>query len=429
MGAKTGGEKMSCYLDIISSIISIFLCFQFGKSIFTKWEKNNLLFYIATAGIIIIKIEIIFFHIPILNLISSCLMIPMVLKCGHKCNLTFLFEYSAVIMFLTLTSDICSNVLVSVIHKQTISYTISERNLSLYRHVLDWLIQMIFIRITIILLRKKQTNNNKWFEILLYILLIGFETGTFIFISAMVESNKYGFYIFFLMLGFFIMDLYIILLLNKIASSRITEQELKLMQQQSEMQLQMYSTLQNKYELSRSIAHDIERHIRSLKQLKTDSSLYQYDEYEKNLRDIAKKLNPTFQNQNIMLSIILNTVNEKASEEHITLNLEVNDFSLKFMRDIDITTIFSNLFDNAIEACSHLPLENRKINFILRKKINLVILRISNPCVIDKKEVIFGIGLKNIQEVVNKYNGVMKIEDENNIFSVAITLCLDEEVE
>ena len=61
--------------------------------------------------------------------------------------------------------------------------------------------------------------------------------------------------------------------------------------------------------------------------------------------------------------------------------------------------------------------------------MNLVILRISNPCVIDKKEVIFGIGLKNIQEVVNKYNGIMKIEDENNIFSVAITLCLDEEVE
>lgn len=353
----------------------------------------------------------------------------MVLKCGHKCNISSLVAYSAIIMFLTLTSDVSSNALVSIANKQTITYTISENNLTLYRHGLDWLIQIILMRITIISLRKKQTSSNKLSEILLYTLLIGFETGTFIFVSVTAKNNKYGFYIFFLMLGYFILDLYIIMLLSKLASSRIAERELELMHQQSEMQLQMYSALQNKYELSRSVAHDIEKHIRSLKLLTVNASQQQTDAYVTDLRTIAQRLNPTFQNQNMMLAIILNTVHEKSEKEEIVLNLEANDFSLKFMRDMDITTLFSNLFDNAIEACTHLPVERRKINFVLRKKLNLVILRISNPCINDEKEVVFGIGLKNVQEVVNKYNGIMEIDIENGIFNSAITICLDEEVE
>lgn len=383
----------------------------------------------ATIVVIISKIGIIFFHMPILNLVSSCIMIPMVLKCGHKCRISSLLAYSAIIMFLTLTSDVSSNALVSIANKQTITYTISENNLTLYRHGLDWLIQVMLMQITIILLRKKKTNSNKCFEILLYTLLIGFETGTFIFVSVIAKNNKYGFYIFFMMLGYFILDLYIILLLSKIASFRIAEQELQLMHQQSEIQLQMYSALQNKYELSRSVAHDIEKHIRSLKILTENASQQQTEAYVSDLKTIAQRLNPTFQNQNMMLAIILNTVHEKAAKEEIILNLEANDFSLKFMRDMDITTLFSNLFDNAIEACTHLPVEKRKINFVLRKKLNLVILRISNPCINEEKEVIFGIGLKNVQEVVNKYNGIMEIDIENGIFNSAITICLDEEVE
>lgn len=421
--------NLNYYLDAVSSVLNAFLCFQFGKSLFTKEEKHDLLFYTATICVVIAKIGIIFFHIPLLNLISSCIMIPMILKCSHKCSISSLFAYSAIVMFLTLTSDVCSNALVSIVNRQTISYTVSESNLSLYRHGLDWLMQIILMRITIILLRKKQTSSNKWSEILLYTLLIGFETGTFIFVSVTAKNNRYGFYVFFLMIGYFILDLYIILLLSKLASSRIAEQELQLMHQQSEMQLQMYSALQNKYELSRSVAHDIEKHIRSLKLLTENASKQQSDAYITDLRTIAKRLNPTFQNQNTMLAIILNTVKERASKEEITIDLEINDFSLKFMRDMDITTLFSNLFDNAIEACSQLPIESRKINFILRKKLNLVILRISNPCITEEKEVVFGIGLKNVQEVVNKYNGVMEIDVENDVFNAAITICLDEEVE
>lgn len=429
MEIETGGMKLNYYLDAISLLINAFLCFQFGKSLFVKAEKHNVFLNIAISGVIVIKAVILSFHIPILNLISTCIMIPMILKCGHKCRVSSLFAYSAIVMFLIITSDVCSNALVAIINRQTISYIVSESNLSLYRHGLDWLMQVILMRITIILLRKKQTNSNKWSEILLYTLLIGFETGTFIFASITAQNNKYGFYLFFLMLGYFILDLYIFLLLSKLASSRIAEQELQLMHQQSEMQLQMYSALQNKYELSRSVAHDIEKHIRSLKLLTENSSKQQSDAYVTDLRTIAKRLNPTFQNQNTMLAIILNTVKERASKEEIILNLEVNDFPLKFMRDMDITTLFSNLFDNAISACSQLPVEKRKINFVLRKKLNLVILRISNPCITEEKEVVFGIGLKNVQEVVNKYNGVMEIAVEDDVFNAAITICLDEEVE
>lgn len=138
------------------------------------------------------------------------------------------------------------------------------------------------------------------------------------------------------------------------------------MQQQETLQLQMYQELQKKYNETREISHDINRHIVSLKTLIDNSSNKQAEKYLSELTEESNRLHPVIKNQNSMLEIILNTTFAKCNKNNIELKLNIEDFPMKFISDMDMTTIFSNLLDNAIDACMEISKSQRKIRVIIR---------------------------------------------------------------
>jgi sensor histidine kinase regulating citrate/malate metabolism len=103
---------------------------------------------------------------------------------------------------------------------------------------------------------------------------------------------------------------------------------------------------------------------------------------------------------------------------------------------MDVCTIFSNIIDNAIEACDKIDssnilktikieskyidnfciilIENTKINEIIQKR-NLFVTSKKNPYV-------HGIGLKNIKKTVKKYLGEVVINYSENKFIVKIMI-------
>lgn len=52
---------------------------------------------------------------------------------------------------------------------------------------------------------------------------------------------------------------------------------------------------------------------------------------------------------NRTLNLIINDKMLKAKENGINLECKIGDINIDFMKDIDITTIFENLLDNALE--------------------------------------------------------------------------------
>lgn len=102
----------------------------------------------------------------------------------------------------------------------------------------------------------------------------------------------------------------------------------------------------------------------------------------------------------------------------------------------DISTILSNLIDNAIEACEKAK-ESKEI-IVEAKCVNQsLILSVSNPTVvksstkfrtIKKDKLNHGIGIRNIERAVKKYDGTMVISNEDNMFTVDVKLTLRENV-
>lgn len=291
--------------------------------------------------------------------------------------------------------------------------------------------QIFLSRASAVIIQSKYNLSIKWHEILFYLLLLLFETLVFASVSSSIQDYMSGQFLIIMMTGFLILDVYIIYILNKVSSSRESEQKILLMQQQELLHLQMYEELRKKYNETCEVAHDINRHISSLKGLIETNQNKQAEKYLSDLSEETVRLKPTIRNQNSMLEIILNTVLTRCEKENIDLKLNVEDFPMTFISDMDMTTIFSNLFDNAIDACLEISKSQRKIYAVLRVQMGLIVFRITNSCRETEPEKLHyrhstkanhsGIGLSNVKKAVEKYDGILNVNQEENQFCVSIT--------
>lgn len=378
---------------------------------------------------------VIFFKISPLNFITGCCMIILTIRLLFICNKSSLFIYAALFAMITLCSDVLSVIIVSIFHKNTISVTMGSTSLAWNHHLWDWLIQIVLTRIAKLLILTKESIKNSWHEIIFYIFLILFEVGIFAYFSYVTHSSSSGFLMLLIMVGFLFLDLYIIYIFNKISHLREKEHQTDLMNQREQMQLQMYNELQKMYRTTCEAAHDINRHVTALKTWISDESDKKAEKYLSDLSNTAKQLQPRIRNQNEILEIILNTVASTCEREQIKLDMDIEDFSMKFISDMDITTIFSNLLDNAVDACMEIENAPKTIQIVLCQKMGLIALRITNTCIYKGEELPqkwhstkknhTGIGLSNVQKTVEKYEGVVSVKTKQEIFQVSVTLPID----
>lgn len=101
---------------------------------------------------------------------------------------------------------------------------------------------------------------------------------------------------------------------------------------------------------------------------------------------------------------------------------------------IDIGILFGNLLDNAIEGCMNCKTGEKIIKILLQYRGNRAIICVQNSAdltkivtkgnklISTKNTYGHGIGLSNINDIVRKYNGMMQIASEDDLFRVNITL-------
>jgi two-component system sensor histidine kinase AgrC len=138
---------------------------------------------------------------------------------------------------------------------------------------------------------------------------------------------------------------------------------------------------------------------------------------------------------NVAVDSLINAKIKRINE--LSINLETSIFleQNNQIEEIDLCIILGNLLDNAIEACEKISLENeKKIQLKIIQIEEYLSIEISNS-IIDKvklekgrsfttkKDKLFhGFGLESIKEIVEKYNGHINYEQEENTFIVNILL-------
>lgn len=234
--------------------------------------------------------------------------------------------------------------------------------------------------------------------------------------------------LFFLRFGYYWLAVFCVLLLiinvyclyfwYEVAKNGELKHRLKLVQQQNELTLQYYEEMEKNYNRSRKIIHDIRNHLNAIEQ----AYKVQDSEYIHDVHGMLNSLGMKFYTDHKMLNIVLNDKLKVLPADDVDCNL--GGIRLSFISDMDITTIFANLLDNAVET---LEGEEKGWMKIRGEQIqDFTVIKISNPCRNaytarkSTKENHQGIGLENVRQALEKYHGEIKIEQENQVFSVTL---------
>ncbi len=214
---------------------------------------------------------------------------------------------------------------------------------------------------------------------------------------------------------------------------------ISIIEKQNKYYEQQLLTINNLNKASKSVKHDYKNHISIIKSLIDNEEFEKLKDYTYDICSKIDNIEKMYFTENIIINSILTFKVDNIKENNINYN-----FNIKIPKDlkishVDITIIISNLLDNAIEACIRdLKTINKHINFSLQLKNNLLIIKCNNTFdgilkktskgIISRKmndiNIDCGIGLFNIENIVKKYDGIMELKYDKQIFNVEITLII-----
>jgi sensor histidine kinase YesM len=201
-----------------------------------------------------------------------------------------------------------------------------------------------------------------------------------------------------------------------------------------QMTAQNYSNLSTLYKKNSSIYHDLKNHMNILHQYLMNNDSSQALAYIESIVEPIRLLDNTVNTENQILDIILNYKLTEATKYDIQVETDIEKIGNVQIRDDDLCSIVSNIFDNAIEACYLVKKSQKWINVVMKKKNNMLIVKVSNSLarkpkvlndlIITSKEDknLHGLGLWSIKTIVNQYEGLLDYNYDDNLFEIIVTL-------
>lgn len=233
----------------------------------------------------------------------------------------------------------------------------------------------------------------------------------------------------------FLNALFMFFLIDKTVIIDETSRKNGVIAQLLDMQQQYYKSIEVSQKEISSIRHDIKNHLQMIVYMLDQKEYDNAKSYINKLYTITNKLSAPLYSGNNMVDIILNKIIIIAKNKDIVLDMNVMLPKNIPIEDTDVCIILGNLLDNAVEACDRMGKdEHKKIEILITKKKGYIFIKISNTFngevhIVNsiyesvKKGIRFcGIGLSNIKNVVDKYEGIMNIKHQNNIFEVGILI-------
>lgn len=323
---------------------------------------------------------------------------------------------------------------------------------------LDLIISSAIILVCVIFYNrlKKFYNKNKYkiyisvaviTNILIFIFLNTFSNKIEDFYEILLENNiEYDKMLSTINLSGFIDSVfpYILLILNIIlvflfvnyVKSEKENAKMQIVNEKLKMQYKYYLDMEENQKKMRQVYHDMNNHIKNIRSMRNNGA--EINEYIDSIEKEVKYNRCTYNTGNTLLDIILFEKNKECLKNEIEFNTLIDFRKCDFIEMIDISSIFSNLIDNAIEACTkiednekrYITLRTASINgyFVIRcensKSKNIYSDRDSKGRFITSKNDKFyhGIGIESIKSSINKYEGDIRIKEEEEKFVVSIYL-------
>lgn len=396
---------------------------------FQEKIKGKKEWIILIAGIVIMafimkncnsNISSLFIYISFILLEGNCL---------FKVPLSKFLIYSFLTMEVLGTLDAMSTVLIEIIVELC-----GKSGLS-FQKIFAFGITVLFIY-GVDKLFRKINQKNKIRISMLYVVLFGIigirNSALLVFFQKVIEEygkNIYKVVFLFVTIGMFL-DMAVILVL--IGLFKVYKEKNNLTIKYLELQNEHYAYLEKREYETKKFRHDIRNHILVLDDLCKKREVEKAEQYIEKMWGRINEVAVSISVNHGIVDAILNQYVNICMDEGISFKVE-GHMPLKCrVEAFDLCTIFSNLLSNAIEA--ERESIKKEIRLEIRYDTDTIYIYIENYYVGERKArngiVVshkkdknkHGYGLLNVQECVEKYNGIFEYEIETDKFKVMIAM-------
>lgn len=216
---------------------------------------------------------------------------------------------------------------------------------------------------------------------------------------------------------------------DRSAKKEIELRHLQLALEKENTDKEYYEILDRQNRAMRAFAHDEKNHLIAIKSLADNPEV---DEYIDKVYDDLKKYSAGGNTGNKMLDLIFNKYTLLCESAGLLFSASANTSNLSFIESTDLTSMLSNILDNAVEAARNS--EKRIIELTLNNVKGTDMLVCVNSCdnkpltkggelITTKKDKKFhGLGIKNVKHIAAKYGGECKwsYDEEKREFTTVL---------
>lgn len=301
------------------------------------------------------------------------------------------------------------------------------------------LVFFIVLIIIKIIFNYKSGHNNIHFEWIKYIFIPIITVAALIIIplyfkeiADMTQINV----LYYLSFGMVVIDIYVYYLLETVVRLKDASKDKELELAQYKSQIDTYNTLESALEKQRQRSHEFKNHIMCIDSMVKNNDYFALEEYVKGLSQSEYVERKVITTNNRIIDTVINEKYYEMDKKGIVFVFKVNDLSGVILGNEDLVVLLSNLLDNAIEACEKCK-NNKVISLKFTMEEDCIILSVKNTVqsLPEIKDDIFttnkkhntdehGFGIKNIINVICKYNGTYSIDSDNSEFRFSIIIPL-----
>ena len=208
--------------------------------------------------------------------------------------------------------------------------------------------------------------------------------------------------------------------------------ELNALQNVLDMQYANYQQSQASIDMVNRTYHDLKHQIAALRaEIGAEQKLGSLDQIERDIRAYESRN----QTGNKVLDAILTSKSAYCLEHGVTFTCVADGSALDFLGVAEISALFGNALDNAIEGVGKLPdPEQRLIHLSVTQQKGFLRVKIENRCVdgfvvgeelpktTKQDRGLHGYGLKSIRATAEKYGGSAALRAENGWFTLSVLI-------
>lgn len=236
-------------------------------------------------------------------------------------------------------------------------------------------------------------------------------------------------------IGLVFINLLVFMLFSKLHNQLEMQRNADILSTQMRLEKQSYKRIEESYNHTRELRHDLKNHILCLKGIAENGTSDELLEYLEKMNDAVEEATYISMSRNSAVDAVLNEKLLYAQKNLISTQFDVTPLGSNSIPAMDICTIIGNALDNAVEAC--VKIENPKDRYIyvkLHDCNNELIISVKNSSTeapkrragvyvsTKKDEKNHGLGLKSIKRTVDKHKGDMLIKYEDSVFNIVVSL-------